>query len=82
MCCATIARSCLTIAVKMLSICPHHHMRRALTECELACARPKSIASQELWCTPPRMIAFALAAGIIIVLLGMSVGAFFFKMLH
>jgi hypothetical protein len=29
----------------------------------------------ELWWTPPRMIGFAIAAGIIIVLLGMDVGA-------
>jgi hypothetical protein len=57
--------------------------RRALAERELA-LREAEIDSRlkELWWTPPRMIAFALAAGIIIVLLGMSVGAFFFKMLH
>jgi hypothetical protein len=54
--------------------------RRALAERELA-LREAEIDSRlkELWWTPPRMIAFALAAGIIIVLLGMSVGAFFSK---
>jgi hypothetical protein len=47
------------------------------------CARPKIESRlKELWWTPPRMIAFALAAGIIIVLLGMGVGAFLVKMLH
>ena len=57
--------------------------RRALAERELA-LREAEIDSRlkELWWTPPRMIAFALAAGIIIVLLGMGVGAFLVKMLH
>jgi len=57
--------------------------RRTLAERELA-LREAEIESRlkELWWTPPRMIAFALAAGIIIVLLGMGVGAFLVKMLH
>jgi hypothetical protein len=57
--------------------------RRSLAERELA-LREAEIESRlkELWWTPPRMIAFALAAGIIIVLLGMGVGAFLVKMLH
>jgi len=45
---ATIARSYLTIAVKMLSIWHHYHMRRALAECQLALRRPKSIASHRV----------------------------------
>jgi len=50
--------------------------RRALAERELA-LREAEIESRikELWWTPPRMIAFAMAAGILIVLLGMGVGA-------
>jgi hypothetical protein len=57
--------------------------RRALAKRELA-LREAEIESRlkELWWTPPRMIAFALAAGIIIVLLGVGVGAFLVKMLH
>ena len=57
--------------------------RRTLAERELA-LREAEIDSRlkELWWTPPRMIAFALAAGIIIGLLGMGVGAFFVKMRH
>jgi hypothetical protein len=46
-------------------------------------ARPKSRAvSKELWWTPPRIIAFSMAAGIILVLSGMAVGAFLVKMLR
>jgi hypothetical protein len=49
--------------------------RRALAERELV-LREAEIETRikELWWTPPRMIAFGLAAGILIVLLGMGVG--------
>jgi hypothetical protein len=49
--------------------------RRRLAERELA-LREAEIESRmkELWWTPPRMIAFAMAAGVLIVLFGMGVG--------
>jgi hypothetical protein len=57
--------------------------RRALAERELA-LREAEIESRmrELWWTPPRVIAFAMAAGMTIVLLGMGFGAFLVKMLR
>jgi hypothetical protein len=49
--------------------------RRVLAERELA-LREAEIESRmkELWWTPSRMIAFAMAAGVLIVLFGMGVG--------
>lgn len=57
--------------------------RRALAERELA-LREAEIESRmrELWWTPPRVIAFATAAGMTIVLLGMGFGALLVKMLR
>jgi hypothetical protein len=54
--------------------------RRALAERELA-LREAEIESRlrELWWTPPRVIAYAIAAGMTIVLLGMGFGAFWSK---
>jgi hypothetical protein len=41
----------------------------------LLCAGPKIESRiEKLWLTPPRMIRSAMAAGIIIILLGISVG--------
>jgi hypothetical protein len=57
--------------------------RRALAERELA-LREAEVESRlkELWWTPPRMIVFALAAGILIVLIGMGFGTFLIKLLR
>ena len=57
--------------------------RRALAERELT-FREAEIESriQELWWTPPRILAFAMAAGIIIVLLGMGFGTVLIRLLR
>jgi hypothetical protein len=49
--------------------------RRAWAERELALHEAEiEIRIKELWWTPPRIIGFGLAAGILIVLLGMAFG--------
>ena len=55
--------------------------RRTLAERELA-LREAEIESRmkDLWWTPPRMIAFAMAAGVLIVLFGMGVGVLLHRM--